>query len=312
MNHELGHGYGFPHWSPKHSDDGVYPYLGQRPKEGEELAGRGGGYGHTWGIDQQLEVFVNPLCPDGLERQSPMQRNGTCLDADVELDHYSDYEAQRIVDNRFGRAEQVNGTVSYLGADVAYSLPKRGGRISLEWLEPVGAVLWQPNPEDGSMTELDPTADDYPHDRPSAIEVPVRMFFGAYALGDPDHQSYFDEPVDYFGNLLLAVDPSNEDGFAVVSEHESTWYKKPHDLSVRLELADGSVVYRLVAQEHALREDGQHDRFGVNVPLEMAEQVTRAELVRRPFGHNDPDTQLGDATPATFYEAAEVLATWEP
>ena len=139
-----------------------------------------------------------------------------------------------------------------------------------------------------------------------------RLFFGTYLLGDAENVSYFDEPVDYYGNLLTEVDPATLEGFELVESNQDSWYKKPHDLSVRFELEDGSVVHRLIATSHEARADGDHGRFGVNIPLEIGERVERAELVLRPFGGNDPDTQLGDATPDTFFDDVQVLAEWSP
>lgn len=302
MNHELGHGHGFPHWNTSHE---IYPYDGERPSD----APRGGGFGRTWVVDQYADALAGPLCDDGAERQSPMQRGGGC--GPDRFDYHSDYEVQRILDQRLGRLEEEVGTVPYQGGEGSYTLQQRDGWVHWNWVGDRGAELVKADPATDTMVPH--PAESMKAFEPTEIEVPVRMFWGAYLHDVPGQESFFYAPVDYYGVVLRPVDPATAEGLDLVREVQRDWYYWNHDISMRFVLDDGTVLHRLLAGEHVAEGDRLAGYFAVNLPLEVGERVVRAEVLRRRFSGREESVRVDDTTqPGDFYADATVLATWEP
>jgi hypothetical protein len=307
MNHELGHCYGWPHWSTGHL--GEYPYAGQRSPGA-------GGFGRTWGIDQALGLLVDPTC-EGAERQSPMQRSGaTCVPQGGYFDYHSDYEAARFLQYVLGGAERT-GAVSYDSASVPYRIPSSAGRYQAVWNAGTPGVTFR-RYDASSNTLADVTRAD--NDRwgwttPETSELPVRLFYGAALLDVGGQSSFFNAPIDYLGNTVIALDMSTPEGFANVKARQSSWFYWAQDVHLRFTTEDGQVFYRVAPTDGKLRDAGDALWFGINLPLDLARSVVKAEVLSRPLGHYTASSSLTNAANAglshqNYYASARVLAEW--
>jgi hypothetical protein len=298
MNHELGHAWGFPHWAASHTE---YPYEGVQRESG--------GFGDRWAVDQVTNLLLSPSC-NSKERQSPMQRVGSCVPKGSWFDPYSDYEAARLLRMTLGASAEVTGTVAYAGGVLdavtrSFRLPKEGGRLRMVW-----------NPSGPGMTveSYDETAKSFvPHtdaawNRVAASEAPVVMFAGGVIVGG---QSFFEPPVEYVGNVLSALDPASPEDYAYLYAHRSSDFYWARDLVLRFTLDDGSVFSRLYGGEAELRVDGDYARFAMNLPAALGKRVVKLEVVARPLGHYTTESRLTASDSAVSYFAnARVLATW--
>jgi hypothetical protein len=303
MNHELGHAWGFPHWAPS---DTAYPYEGVH-------ANVSGGFGDRWAFDQARDLLLAPTCKD-VERQSPMQRSGgTCLAMGSWYDPYSDYEAARLLRMSLGASAAIMGTVAYhggkpelnLGTTRAFTLPKEDGRYAMRFeSDGPGFTRWHHDEASKAFVAS-------PDDRWDAVargELPVTMFAGAVIFGG---ESYFEEATDYVGNLLGALDPTTEDGFAYVKGHMSSDFYWAHDAVLRFTLDDHSTFTRLLSGGGALRAAGDTQTFAFNLPQELGHRVVKLELLSRPLGQYDATSRLGSGDSAASYlSKAKTLATW--
>lgn len=304
MNHELGHAWGFPHWS---TSDVAYPYEGVR-------SGVSGGFGDRWALDQRRDLLLSTLC-EGSERQSPLQRSGaSCVPDGSFYDPYSDYEAMRLLRMTLGAPAAASGTVAYLGgkpmlglgATRAYTLPKEGGRPLLSFRDDAhGFTLARYDATTNRFTVYEPEG----WQRVVEAEVPVTMFAGALIYGGA---SFFEPPVDYVGNVLAPLDPTDATDFAYLRAHKSDDFYWSHDVVLRFTLDDQTRFTRLLAGGGDLRKDGDTLRFAINLPSATGQRVTKLEVLSRPLGHWDASSRLAsDTTPASYLAKATVLATWQ-
>lgn len=299
MNHELGHAWGFPHWGSSHTD---YPYEGvQRDR---------GGFGDRWGIDQVTGLLLSSQCDD-LERQSPMQRAGSCVPDGSWYDVFSDYESARLLRMNLGAAEEITGEIPYSGGVLdaltrPYVLPSEGGRDHLSWNEDApGFSLTRY--DEGSNTFMPHEPDSW--NRVVEAEVPVVMFSGAVIRSGEAH---FEEPISYFGNVLDHLDPSDPDDYETLYEKRTSEFYWAKDLHLRFTLESGEVFTRIYGGEAVLRVAGDHARFAFNLPGSLGGAVAKVEILARPLGHYSEDSRLDETVNATnYYDAAEVLGTWE-
>lgn len=308
MNHELGHCYGWPHWGTGHL--GEYPYAGQRSPGA-------GGFGRTWGIDQTLGLIVDPTC-EGTERQSPMQRSGaTCVPQGGFFDYHSDYEAARFLQYLLGGAERT-GTVPYAGGSASFRIPSSSGRYQAVWNPAASGVTFR-RYDAGSNALVDVTRAD--NDRwgwttPETSEVPVRLFYGAALLDVAGQSSFFNAPVDYHGNTVLAFDMSTPEGFASVKSRQSSWFYWAQDVHLRFTTAGGQVFYRVAPTDGKMRDPGDALWFAINLPLDLARTVVKAEVLSRPLGHYTTSSSLTSSANSSlshqnYYASARVLAAWQ-
>jgi hypothetical protein len=144
--------------------------------------------------------------------------------------------------------------------------------------------------------------------RVASAEVPVTMFGGALIMGG---DSFFEQPIDYVGNVLEHLDPTTTDGYAYLYEHRSSDFYWARDLVLRFTLDDGTVLTRLYGSETVLRQTGDHERFPLNVPAELGARVMMLEVLSRPLGQYSEESRLRETDSAESYlETATVLATW--
>lgn len=299
MNHELGHAWGFPHWAAGDTD---YPYEGVQRERG--------GFGDRWAIDQARDLLLSPICDD-LERQSPMQRAGSCVPDGSWFDPFSDYEAIRLLRMTLGADAEVTGTVEYTGgsqgaATRSFRLPDESGRPLMVWNddEP-GMALARYDEATNSFAPFTPES----WNRIASAEVPVTMFSGAVIV---DGESFFEAPIDYVGNVLEHLDPTDAEDYAYVYEHRSEDFYWARDLVLRFTLDDGTVLARMYGAETVLREPGDHERFAFNLPRALGERVIKLELLSRPLGQYSEDSRLDETdSAATYLSTATVLATWD-
>lgn len=297
MNHELGHGWGFPHWAAEHVD---YPYEGvQRAR---------GGVGDTWAVDQRDGSLFGPRCGT-VERQSPMQRAQSCMPAGMTLDPYSDYESARISRRLFGATEQT-GEVAYLGGNQSgptrpYRLPAEDGRVSMAW-SPTGPGFVGERFDQASGAWVADVDDGWA--AVTASEVPVVMFYGAATITG----GFVEAPIEYVGNVLGALDPAVPADFDQLYARRSSDFYWAHDVAFRFTLDDGTVLHRLYAPSAKLRAgDPAPAWFAVNLPADLGRRVTRCEVLSRPLGHYDPASRLTAAdSAATYFASATVVATY--
>jgi hypothetical protein len=299
MNHELGHAWGFPHWAAEHTD---YPYEGVQRERG--------GFGDRWAVDQARDLLLSPICED-LERQSPMQRAGSCVPDGSWFDPYSDYEAMRLLRMTLGAELEVAGTVAYLGgsqgaASRSFRLPEESGRPLMIWNDDApGMALARYDEAANAFTSYAPES----WNRIAHAEVPVTMFSGAVIVGG---ESFFEPPIDYVGNVLEHLDPSDAEDYAYVYEHRSDDFYWARDIVLRFTLDDDTVLARMYGAETVLREAGDHERFAFNVPRALGERVVKLEVLSRPLGHYSEDSRLDETdSAATYLDTATVLATWD-
>lgn len=299
MNHELGHAWGFPHWD---GGDTEYPYEGVQRERG--------GFGDRWALDQMTGHLLSPSCDD-LERQSPMQRAGSCVPEGSWFDPYSDYEAARLLRMTLGSESDVTGTVPYAGgmaggATRAFTLPEESGRPLMRWNEAgPGFELLRYDEATNAFALHAPEE----WNRVVEAEVPVVMFSGAVIRGG---EAFVEAPISYVGNVLGALDPSVAADYATLYEERSGAFYWAHDLSLRFTLADGTSFYRLYGGEAVLRADGDSVRFAYNLPAAQGEAVVKLELVARPLGQFDQASRLDESDSAqNYFEAATVLGTWQ-
>jgi hypothetical protein len=298
MNHEMGHAWGFPHWAADHVD---YPYEGVQRERG--------GFGDRWAIDQVRDLLLSPICDD-LERQSPMQRAGSCVPEGSWFDPFSDYESARLLRMTLGAEAEVTGTVAYLGgtqgaATRSFRLPPESGRPLMIWNdgEPGMALARYVEASNG----YEPFTDES-WDRIASAEVPVTMFAGAVIVGG---ESFFEAPTEYVGHVLEALDPTDAADYAYVYEHRSDDFYWASDLVLRFTLDDDSTFSRLYGAETVLREAGAHERFAFNLPRALGERVVKLELLSRPLGQYTESSRLDETdTAASYLDGATVLATW--
>ncbi|HSC88424.1 MAG TPA: M66 family metalloprotease, partial [Polyangiaceae bacterium] len=299
MNHELGHAWGFPHWDTAHTD---YPYEGVQRNRG--------GFGDRWALDQNTGLLLSPQC-NGLERQSPMQRAGSCVPDGSWFDPYSDYESARLLRMTLGAAEPVSGIVAYAGgtaggATRAFVLPGEGGRLLQVWSAEGPGFGFH---EYDEMTNAFVAYEATEWNRISASEVPVTMFSGAVIRGG---DAFFEEPTEYVGNVLEKLDPTDAGDYAVLWDRRSSEFYWAKDLHLRFTSEDGTVFYRIYGGEAVLRADGDHARFAFNLPRELGDRIVKCEVLTRPLGHYAAESRLDESvTPDNFYSQAVVLATWE-
>jgi hypothetical protein len=298
MNHELGHAWGFPHWA---AGDVDYPYEGVQRERG--------GFGDRWAIDQARDLLLSPICED-LERQSPMQRAGSCVPDGSWLDPYSDYEAMRLLRMTLGAQAEITGMVEYRGgtqgaASRSFILPTESGRPLMIWNEAgPGMTLQRYDEASNAYAAFTPER----WNRIASAEVPVTMFSGALIMGG---ESFFEPPIDYVGNVLEHLDPTVASDYAELYERRSDDFYWARDLVLRFTLDDGTVLSRLYGAETVLREAGDHERFAFNLPRVLGERVVKLEVLSRPLGHYSEDSRLDEAdSAATYLDAATVLATW--
>lgn len=299
MNHELGHAWGFPHWGAGNTE---YPYEGvQRDR---------GGFGDRWAIDQVRDLLLSPICAD-LERQSPMQRAGSCVPDGSWFDPYSDYEAARLLRMTLGAEAEITGTVAYSGgtqggATRSFRLQAESGRPLMIWNDGApGMTLHHYVEATNGFEAFTPER----WNRIASAEVPVTMFAGAVIVSG---QSFFEAPIDYVGNVLEPLDPTDAEDYAYLYEHRSSDFYWASDLVLRFTLDDGTVLSRMYGAEAVLREPGDHERFAFNLPRALGERVVKLEVISRPLGQYSEDSRLDDAdSAATYLDGSTVLATWD-
>jgi hypothetical protein len=298
MNHEMGHAWGFPHWAADHVD---YPYEGVQRERG--------GFGDRWAIDQVRDLLLSPICDD-LERQSPMQRAGSCVPDQSWFDPFSDYEAARLLRMTLGAENEITGTVAYFGGSQgagsrSFRLPAESGRPLMVWNDGGPGLTLERYAEASNRYEPFSEAS---WDRIASAEVPVTMFAGAVIVGG---ESFFEAPIDYVGQVLAALDPTDPADYAYVYEHRSDDFYWASDLVLRFTLDDDSVLSRLYGAETVLREPGEHERFAFNLPRSLGERVVKLELLSRPLGQYTEASRLDETvTAANYLDGATVLATW--
>lgn len=299
MNHELGHAWGFPHWDSQHTD---YPYEGTERNRG--------GFGDRWALDQRTGLLLPPTC-NAVERQSPMQRSGSCVPEGSWFDPFSDYESARLLRMNLGASTPVSGSVDYAGgaldaATRAFTLPAEDGRLSMQWnADGAGMKLHSYEEATNSYAPFESNA----WNRVEASEVEVTMFQGAVIV---DGEFFFEEPLEYVGNVLRSLDPATEAGFAELYELRSTQFYWARDLHFRFTLDDGTVLHRIYGGEAVLRASGDHTRFAVNLPRTLGMRVEKLEVLSRPLGHYAEASRLEETdTAENYFDAAVVLATWE-
>ncbi|MFT3924221.1 MAG: M66 family metalloprotease [Myxococcales bacterium] len=300
MNHELGHAWGFPHWA---ADDTEYPYEGvQRDR---------GGFGDRWGFDQARSLLLSPLCK-GLERQSPMQRAGSCVPQGSWYDPYSDYEAMRLLRMNLGASQAITGNVPYHGGtenslERAFTLQKEDGRGHMEFHADAAGFTLQRFDESTHAYE-DVAPDDW--NRVLESEVPVTMFAGALIMGG---ENFFEKPVNYVGNVLAHLNPTVSEDYAYVYAHRSSDFYWASDLMLRFTLDDQTSFTRMYGGEAKLRAAGDLARFAFNLPQDVGKRVTKLEILSRPLGQYDQNSRLSASDSASNYlQNATVLATWKP
>lgn len=299
MNHELGHAWGFPHWAADHTD---YPYEGVQRERG--------GFGDAWALDQVTARLLSTQC-EGLERQSPMQRSGSCVPEGSWFDPFSDYEAARLLRMTLGASSEILGEVAYSGGTLAsdsrsYVLPTESGREHMLWnvTEP-GLSLTKYDEASGAFVEYVPDA----WNRLALTEVPVVMFSGAVIMGEDAH---FESPISYVGNILEKIDPAVPTDYATLYEKRSSDFYWASDLHLRFTLADQTTFTRIYGGEAVLRQATDHVRFAFNLPKSVGDEVAKVELLSRPLGHYSEDSRLDETTTAdTYYENARVIGVWE-
>lgn len=299
MNHELGHAWGFPHWD---TDDTEYPYEGVQRNRG--------GFGDYPALDQQTGLLLPTTC-EGLERQSPMQRAGSCVPAGSWYDPFSDYESARLLRMNLGAAEEIVESVPYSGgvlpaSEREFTLRAEDGRLAMVWNEDGPGFSFELMNEENWSYEA---WTDESTERLVASEVEVTMFSGGVIFGG---DGYIEEPIEYVGNLLYPLDPTTTEGLAeLVSRHWDDYYWA-HDTHFRITLEDGTVLSRVYQGGGSLRSPGDVARFALNLPREIGDQVTRFEVLSRPLGYYEPASRVDESvTPETYFAAAEVLLTWE-
>ena len=300
MNHELGHAFGFPHWAASHTD---YPYEGVQRENG--------GFGDSWAINLPSSQLLSPKCPNGLERQSPMQRAGNCVPSGTRFDPHSDYESARLLRMNLGAAAELTGTVSYTGGTKGggtrpFRLPKEGGRQ---------AMVFDPSAPGFHFERYDEAKNAFSPENSTAwnrvvsAEVPVVMFSGGVIVDGP---SFFEAPIEYVGNVLGSLDPSDAGDYAEVYRQRSSEFYWASDLSFRFTLDDGTSFYRLSAGGAELRVKDDYAIFAVNLPAALGARVKKLEVVSRPLGQYTESSRLtASVTAATYYQGARVLSTWE-
>lgn len=299
MNHELGHAWGFPHWAATDSD---YPYEGVERDNG--------GFGDRWAVDQTTNLLLGPLC-ENKERQSPMQRAGSCVPKGSWFDPFSDYEAARLLRMTLGASAEVTGTVAYAGgskgaATRMFRLPKEGGRPRMVW-NASGPGMTTEHYDESSNSFVPHTTSAW--NRIAEAEVPVLMFAGGVIVGGA---SFSEPPVEYVGNVLQPLDPSKPDDYVYLYAHRSNDFYWARDLSLRFSLDDGSSFSRLYGAEAVLRTDGDHARFAFNLPAALGKRVTKLEVVARPLGQYAVESRLAASdSAANYYDEARVLTTWQ-
>jgi hypothetical protein len=303
MNHELGHAWGFPHWGASNTQ---YPYEGVRD-------GVTGGFGDRWAIDQARDLLLAPTC-NGMERQSPLQRSGgSCVPDGSWYDPYTDYEAARLLRLVTGASAAVMGTVPYhggkpslnLGSTRAFSLQKEGGRLAMRFAPNAAGFSWA-HYDEASNTFMPVAPDSW--DAVAQSEVPVTMFAGALIYGG---DSYFEEPLDYVGNVLGGLDPTKDADFATIKMRMSDDFYWAHDVVLRFTLDDQSRRVQLLAAGGELRANEDTLRFAFNLPQDVGHRVIKLEVLSRPLGQYNASSRLGSGDSAANYlAAAKVLATW--
>ncbi len=299
MNHELGHAWGFPHWA---AGDTAYPYEGvQRDR---------GGFGDYPAIDQVTGEVQSILC-DGLERQSPMQRAGSCVPDGGFYDFFSDYESARLLRMVTGATDELAGNVDYSGGVVAspvraFTLPAEGGRKLLSWNEDgPGFSLLRYDEAENEYVPFEDTA----WNRLEETEVEVTLFSGAVIVGG---DAVVEEPIEYVGNLVRSLDPTTNDGYGEMFDERYGDFYWAHDLVLRFTLEDGEARSFVSGREAVLREAGDSASFGINLPRELADQVVKLEVLARPCGQYDAASELAESLePSTYLDDAMVLVTWE-
>jgi len=150
---------------------------------------------------------------------------------------------------------------------------------------------------------------------PDASEVPVRLFYGAALLDVSGQASFFNAPIDYYGNTVVALDMSTSAGFAQVKARQSSWFYWAQDVHLRFTTEDGTVFYRVAPTGGKLRDAGDALWFAINLPLALGRTVVKAEVLSRPLGHYTASSSLTNSANSglshqNYYASARVLAEW--
>ncbi len=275
LNHELGHGFGMPHWGDvtgtKGSPSLRYPYLGDN-------ATTGGGFGWTAALDLQSGQPVSPysFCNAAIEAQDPMQRVCQSVPAGRVYDPYSDFSAFKILRNIVGGAA-LQGQVPYRNAalsgstfvPVDYALPQEDARAYLV-TSAAGAVqimttdtssgaelqLRRPPAGDAAFYSPVPSApagvryDAYFDFRyPQQFDTPAITVFGTYNHTD-QRMSSINAPLRMRGNLMRLWDPT--DAVTLAGMRQGTSYAafwQSWDLHLKVEYVDGSTRYAALPKQ---------------------------------------------------------------
>jgi hypothetical protein len=247
-----------------------------------------------------------------------MQRSGaTCVPQGAFFDYHSDYEAARFLQYLLGGPERT-GSVPYAGSSAAYRIPSSGGRYQAVWSSAGTGVTFR-RYDAASNTLVDVTSgndDKWGWTTPETSEVPVRLFYGAALLDVAGQGSFFNSPIDYYGNTVVALDLSTPEGFANVKARQSSWFYWAQDVHLRFTTQDGRVFYRVAPTDGKLRDAGDALWFAINLPLELARTVVKAEVLSRPLGQYTASSSLTSAANAglshqNYYASARVLAQWQ-
>lgn len=312
FNHEVGHGFGFPHWGDVSGTRATNPQ-NRFPYAGDFTGGdglpQGGGFGSSWAYDALSGALLSPACPlDSKERQDPMQRAGACADpAALEpgrvFDPYSDFSAFGLYRYYTGGAAQT-GTVSYRGGNAEWGVEERSAGI--EWADLGKNEYRHWDLASGAYVRDTSVFDDT--DYPAQIAMPSYLIHGAFHLPS-DTLSTIYPPRKYLGNLMRPFDPTNATDLADMQTRRLAYYG--WDLTVRVEYTDGTVRHVLVPV--SLRGDGRNDplsidstqMWAVNVPADK--ELKRATLFYRPLATRDAGDPIEGNVGAGTISAENVL-----
>ncbi len=322
FNHEVGHGFGFPHWGDVSgtratSAENRYPYAGDFV--GGDSLPQGGGFGSSWAYDATNGTLLSPTCPlDSKERQDPMQRAGACadpaaLEAGRVFDPYSDFSAWGLY-RYYSGSPALTGTVPYRGGAAPWGVQQRVADI--EWRDLTKNEYGHWDLATSAYVRDTSNYDDV--DYPLALAQPSYLIYGAFHFPS-DTLSVVYPPVKYLANSMRNFDPTNPVDLADVQARQLAYYGR--DLTVRVEYTDGTVRHALL--NVGFRGDGRNDpssadstqMWAVNVPADKV--LKRATLLYRPIASRAPDDPIegnlgaGAITAANVLEAARQAASYE-
>ena len=306
--HELGHGFGLPHWGDWYQQENPnvwqfsYPYGGD-PVNYNGSDGNGGGRGTSWNFIQDTYEFIDPICKydgrgvSGTETSDAMQRNNFCLEKRTNgpgpWDGFGDFSALAMHRFLVGHSQVYNGKINYRNENKDFQFKVVSGYPTMS-LDNDKRVYHRDNFQQQEFS-LIPYEEKYPWPGEEKIEQDVYLIYGT-AHENQTQANIVYKPIKFKGTLPPLIDPTVPSTFlSLKSIANSNVYRNrmgsPRDITLKITYTDGEVLHLINPHHGYTRYDdyswGYHiwrnDLMNFSIVVPGDKDIYKVELYKRPF-----------------------------